>query len=299
MSKSPALPESAIPARVIRTRRVAFEYAPDELPRHYVKGDLIMSHVVSMLSSVFPPGEDFFVRSVRNYRDQVTDPELRKQVAGFIGQEAMHSREHDRFNERLAQLGYRTLLLDRIVDILLNTVGARILPKKVQLAVTAALEHYTATLAEMLLSVPEAREMLDVDEVRSLFVWHALEESEHKSVAFDVYQQVSGNNFIRVAVMQAVTAGFVGGGALAVAVSLLLDRDTWKPGRLRASLKALRSNPFVDVRLLRKLRDYNRRDFHPDDHDNAALTEHWRTELFSPAGSLTPRLAGAPEMHAN
>lgn len=298
MSKTPALAESVIPARVIRTRRVAFEYAPGEFPRHYVSGDLIMSHVLTMLSSVFPPGEDFFVQSVRNYRDQITDPELRKQVAGFIGQEAMHSREHDRFNARLAELGYRTRLLDRIVDFMLNSVGAKVLPKKVQLAVTAALEHYTATLAETLLTVPESREMLDVDEVRSLFLWHALEESEHKSVAFDVYRQVSGNNFVRVAVMQAVTVGFLGGGALAVAVSLLLDRDTWKPGRLRRSLTALRSNPFVDVRVVRALRDYNRRDFHPDDHDNKALTDRWRTELFSPSGTLTPRLAGAGDVPA-
>lgn len=125
------------------------EYAPEGLPRHFVSGDLIMSHVVSMLSSVFPPGEDFFVQSVRNYRDRITDPELKKQVAAFIGQEAMHSREHDRFNARLDELGYRTRLLDRIVDIGLNKVGAKILPKKVQLAITAALEHYTATLAEI------------------------------------------------------------------------------------------------------------------------------------------------------
>ncbi len=293
MSNTPALSGGATPARTIRTRRVAFEYAPEELPRHFVSGDLIMSHVVSMLSSVFPPGEDFFVQSVRNYRDRITDPELRKQVAGFIGQEAMHSREHDRFNDRLAELGYRTHLLDRIVDIGLNKVGAKILPKKVQLAITAALEHYTATLAELLLAVPESRAMLDVEEVRSLFVWHALEESEHKTVAFDVYQEVSGNSFIRVAVMQAVTIGFLGGGLLAVVVSLLLDRETWKPGRLRRSLRALRANPFVSTKVLRDLRDYNRRDFHPDDHDNQELTEQWRAELFSATGTLTPRLAGA------
>lgn len=93
--------------------------------------------------------------------------------------------------------------------------------------------------------------------------------------------------------MQAVTVGFLGGGGLAVVVSLLLDRETWKPGRLRKSLRALRNNPFVKVQVLRDLRDYNRRDFHPDDHDNKELTEHWRAEFFSAGGTLTPRLAGA------
>lgn len=293
MSSSPVIAKDSIPARSIRTRRVSFEYAPGELSRQFVSGDLIMSHVVSMLSSVFPPGEDFFVQSVRNYRDRITDPELRKQVSGFIGQEAMHSREHDRFNDLLAEMGYKTRLLDRIVDVGLNKVGAKVLPKTVQLAITAALEHYTATLAEVLLTVPETRDMLDVDEVRSLFVWHALEESEHKSVAFDVYQEVSGNDFIRVAVMQAVHLGFVGGGALAVVVSLLIDRDTYRGGRLLKSLRGLRSNPFISASLLKKLRDYNRKDFHPDDYDNKELTKSWQEALFSPEGSLTSRLAGA------
>src|SRR3546814_9972414 len=73
------------------------------------------SHIAAMLSSVFPEGEDFFVRSVRAYRDRIDDPELSKQVKGFIGQEAIHGREHRDFNEQLAALGYPTLGVDRLV----------------------------------------------------------------------------------------------------------------------------------------------------------------------------------------
>ena len=53
---------------------------------------------------------------------------------------------------------------------------------------TAALEHFTATLAEMILSDPEARDMFGDETVKNLFLWHALEEAEHKAVAFDVYK---------------------------------------------------------------------------------------------------------------
>ena len=78
-----------------------------DLPKHFVTdGDVVMSHVIASLSSVFPDGEDFFVRSVRHYRDRITDPELKRQVAGFIGQEATHGREHRVFNNRLEELGY-------------------------------------------------------------------------------------------------------------------------------------------------------------------------------------------------
>jgi predicted metal-dependent hydrolase len=81
----------------------------DDLPKYFAAGgDIVMSHVLTVLSSVFPDGEDYFVRSVEAGRDGVTDPELRKDVEGFIGQESMHGREHRVLNERLGELGYPT-----------------------------------------------------------------------------------------------------------------------------------------------------------------------------------------------
>ena len=88
-----------------------------DLPRHFAAdGDLISGHVIAALSSVFPDGEDFFVRSVRHFRDQITDPALKRQVAGFIGQEAVHGREHRVFNDRLAELGYPTKRYERLTQ---------------------------------------------------------------------------------------------------------------------------------------------------------------------------------------
>ena len=81
----------------------------DDLPRHFAAdGDIVTSHVLAVLSSVFPDGEDYFVRSVKAVRDRITDPRLRENVEGFIGQESMHGREHRALNERLAELGYPT-----------------------------------------------------------------------------------------------------------------------------------------------------------------------------------------------
>jgi hypothetical protein len=280
------------PARTVRTRRIALTYPGERLPRHYVSGDLVMSHVVTNLSAMFPEGEDFFVRSVRAYRDTITDPELKRQVAGFIGQEAMHGREHRSFNARLAELGYPTREVDRSVKWLF-ALGEKVLPRSVQLAITAALEHYTATLAEVLLTDPAVRDMFDVDEVRSLFLWHALEESEHKSVAFDVYQAVCGNRRRRVIVMQAVTAGFALAIVASTGRSLLGDGATYHPVRLTRSLAALRRSPFLRSEVLRQLWSYNGRTFHPEDRDSAGLIDQWRAELFGAEGSLTPLLRTA------
>lgn len=287
---SRAAPKSgrSIPPRTVRTRRISFDYPAERLPRHYVSGDLVKSHVVTVLSSLFPEGEDFFVRTVRNYRDQITDAELKAQVAGFIGQEVTHGREHRHFNERLGSLGYPTRLIDRLTKHGLG-LAEKTLPKSVQLAITAALEHYTATLAEVLLSDPKAQAVFDVDEVRSMFEWHALEESEHKAVAFDVYQTVVGDNRIRVTTMHFVTAGFLAAAIGCTVMSLLLDSAAYNPRRLLASLRQARRSPFVQARVVRRLREYSRPDFHPDNRDNTELITEWKSRLFGTSGALADR----------
>jgi predicted metal-dependent hydrolase len=289
MSKVSSVAEGSIRPRVVRTRRIAFDYPTDQLPRHFVDDDLVMSHVVSVLSALFPEGEDFFVRIVRRYRDRIVEPELKAQVAGFIGQEAIHGREHRHFNERLHALGYPTRAIDRMTGIGLK-FGERVLSKRGQLAITAALEHYTAVLAEVLLSDPDARQMFKVDEVRALLLWHALEESEHKAVAFDVYQTVSGNYLVRVGVMQAVTVAFIGVVVGLTVASLLADRSTGDLRRLARSLARLRRSPWLNARVLRHLLAYDRRGFHPDDRDTTDLIETWRTTLFGANGALAEQL---------
>jgi uncharacterized protein len=278
-------PPRPVPPRSVRTRRIAFAYPPAALERHYVKGDLVMSHVVSVLSAMFPEGEDFFVRSVRHYADRVTDPELKKQVAGFIGQEVTHGREHRALNERLHEMGYPTRRVDRMVKAGLKR-NERLFPHKVQLAITAALEHYTAALAETLLTDPRAQDLLGDSEVRSMLLWHALEESEHKSVAFDVYQHVVGDERVRIRTMRFMTVAFIFAVVGHTTLSLLGDRATYDLRRLGRSLAALRHSPFLTREVARRINDYNRVGFHPDDHDATELLERWREELFGDQGRL-------------
>jgi predicted metal-dependent hydrolase len=279
--------------RQVPTRRISFEAALQDLPRHFAAdGDLILSHLAAMLSALFPDGEDFFVRSVRHYRDRITDPDLRRQVTGFMGQEAIHGREHRVLNDRLAELGYPTKGVERFTRWGLET-RERVAPASANLAVTAALEHFTATLAELLLSSGEARALFGNDEVRDLFLWHALEESEHKAVAFDVYKAVGGSERMRVWTMNGLRYGFVAMMVVQVTLSLLRDPATYRRGNLRRSWRRFRRSPLMRRAVWDRLRDYNRPDFHPDDHDATALVARWRSELFGDRGSLNDKLAGA------
>ncbi|MCW2856296.1 MAG: hypothetical protein JWR52_1911 [Marmoricola sp.] len=278
-----------VPHRDVRTRRIRFSYPTGSRHQHYVDGDLVMSHAVAVLSGMFPEGEDFFVRSVRDGRPKVTDPELLSQVAGFIGQEVSHGREHRDLNDRLAQMGYRSVKVDRHVKRLLG-LGDRFLSKNQRLAITAALEHYTATLAECLLEKPEAQALLGETEVRSLLLWHALEESEHKAVAFDVYRAAGGPEWLRIWTMRIVSAIFVLEVIAQTTLSMLRDRATYNPVTLVRSLWALRRSPFMSRQIAHKLRTYNQPGFHPDDWDATELIERWRTELFGEQGSLVDHL---------
>ncbi len=285
--------QTAKPERKVPTRRISFEESLEKVPKHFAKdGDLILSHLAASLSAVFPDGEDFFVRSVRHFRDQITDPELRQQVAGFIGQEAMHGREHRAFNDRLDQLGYPTKRFEAVTKKGL-AIRERLLPPESNLAATAALEHFTATLAELLLTSEETRAGFGDEHVQGLYLWHALEESEHKAVAFDVYKAIGGSERMRVLTMNLITFAFVTGMTAQVVVSLLLDRATYRRGDLRRSWRRFRRSPIMQRRLWDQLRDYNRRDFHPDDRDTTDLVVQWRTKLFGDEGTLRENLVGA------
>jgi len=283
--------QTSKPDRTVPTRRISFEESLRDLPRHFAaNGDLIQSHFAATLSALFPDGEDFFVRSVRHYRDQITDPVLKRQVAGFIGQEAMHGREHRALNGRLHALGYPTKGIERFTKWGLEA-RERVLPPISNLALTAALEHFTATLAELLLSDPELQRQFGHEQLKNLFLWHALEESEHKAVAFDVYKAVGGGERGRVWTMNFITATFISATTIMMIISLLRDRDTYRRGVLRHSWRLFRRSPLMRREVWRALRDYNRRDFHPDDRDTAALVARWSEELFGEQGSLSDKLA--------
>lgn len=177
-----------------------------EVPRHFHGGDPFLSAFFAALSSVFPDGERFFIDSVRHYRKELRDPELIRQVRAFIGQEAHHGQEHEAFNEWLEEKGYPMAPVIRQVRQGLEAARENLSPRH-QLAMTISLEHFTAIMANRFLRDPELSEALH-PEIRELFLWHAVEETEHKAVAYDVYEAVEGDYWTRVLVMLEITVFF-------------------------------------------------------------------------------------------
>ena len=177
----------------IPKRDLRFDFADVDLANWHPDGPHV-SHYFNVHSLQFPRGERFFINSVRHYRDQVTDPVLQQQVAGFIAQEAMHGREHETYNAALARIGYPLEAMDRWVERSLKFAKLT-MPPKGRLAMTAALEHLTAIGADDLLTRDQSLDGAP-PQMAQLWRWHAIEETEHKAVAFDVYRLVAGGGLI-------------------------------------------------------------------------------------------------------
>ncbi|ULE32164.1 metal-dependent hydrolase [Mycobacterium sp. IDR2000157661] len=284
---------SELPARsttrvLPKARRVRFAMPAGTSRQHFVDGDLVMSHFVSTLSATFPEGEDFFIRSVRQYRDQLGDADLQEAVKGFIAQEGTHRHQHRLLNDRLQAMGYPTDGIDRHIKKLVERLEKRFSPE-MRLAVTAALEHFTATFAEIILTSDEAQELIGDTEVRPLLLWHALEESEHKAVAFDVFQTVGGSERTRVWGMRIATVILFSELVIQTTRSLAGDRATYNPRRLLRSLRAFRRSPLFSPAAIERFRSYTRAGFHPDDWDSTDILERWTKELFDADGAQRMR----------
>ncbi|ASF07676.1 hypothetical protein NBRGN_034_00200 [Nocardia brasiliensis NBRC 14402] len=274
-----------------KARRIRFRFGePVPMAKYYAGGDMVFSHFIAGLSAGFPPGEESFIRSVRRFADQITDPVLKERVSGFIGQEATHGREHRRLNDRLVEMGYPIEWLDAPSVVERQKRFEQRIPAHLHLAATAAAEHYTAVLAERVLSSPEIQALAGDEEVRNLLNWHAFEELEHKSVAFDVYRAVGGTETMRILTMATLVALTVPFTAVGLTMSLSRDPDARRyPLSLVKEAFTLFRGP-VFRGLGRELVLYLRPGFHPDDIDSRELLQRWQQELFGAEGSLVGHL---------
>lgn len=253
--------------------------------RHWNGGDAFRSAFFNALSMSFPRGEQFFIDSVRNGIKALPEPERARyaaEVQGFIGQEATHRRVHALFNGHLLKQGY-TNHIERRADVRIQAHAHRDL--RVHLAATAATEHFTAVFADWMLRHPEA---LDAAEPRlqTMWLWHAAEESEHRSTAFDIYQAAGGNHAWRLRVFRSITVIFLYDLLCQTVSNLWHDGALFKPSTWRSAWRLL----FARDGLLRSnmglWRDYLREDFHPSQQEDTRSQQWLRdnAEQFSIVG---------------
>ena len=241
------------------------------VPRAWLGGDPVATAISNGVSMLFPHGERFFVRSVKHFLDRIDDPKLRADVKAFFHQEGHHAKAHDDYNAVLRAQGYRIDQFLGVYERLSSWLEAH-LPAKVNLAGTAAAEHFTAIMAAGAFTGG----MFDTADPRMqrLLAWHAAEEIEHKAVAFDVLQAVDPSYALRMVGLVYATVSL--GAFWFAAATMLLRQDGFSWRRAGRHLDKLRDkDPILRTVFLRGIREYVRRGFHPNDNRDEGLAAAW------------------------
>ncbi|MBP7178571.1 MAG: metal-dependent hydrolase [Moraxellaceae bacterium] len=245
-------------------RRMDFGFK--DVPKYWFANDPFLTHFLTSLSSLFPEGEFFFVTSMRNIRDQIDDPVMQKEISAFIGQEAMHSKEHKAFNDYATAHGIDVDYMHRRVGKLLK-FGHKILSHKQQLAITCGLEHFTATIANQLMRREDINGLMIDPMMRKMWLWHAVEESEHKSVCYDAYQHLYKNGYGTRATFMALAWSILALVLVEQQVRLMAkDKQLLNISSWRRGMWTLFGYKGFLSELALPLLDYFRPGFHPEDH---------------------------------
>jgi predicted metal-dependent hydrolase len=243
----------------------------------WMRKDVFATAWFNAMSITFPLGEQFFINSVRHYRDRITDPKLSEEVRQFFSQEAVHLREHRLYNEMLCELrGYD---LEKLEGPLRRRMGwvKKNVPAREQLAGTVAVEHLTAVLAEKALG--DRGIFADAEPaMRDLWQWHSVEEMEHKAVAFDVYRAIGGTEKMRRAAMRRSTLFLTWDILHGVRHILKCDGKLWSAKVWFSGLRFLFGKQGVLRGTLAPYRAFFREDFHPWQEDTSDLITQWEIQ---------------------
>jgi len=274
-------------------RRMNFDF--NDVPEYWMNGSAGLTHFMTALSALFPAGEKFFIDSVRavRYHPSIKDDEvLQKEISAFIGQEAMHTQEHVNFNASAQKFGHDVETLEKFTDTAIQTAIKAFVKivkpfgmtkEMVDLTATTALEHFTATIASQLLVNKHIQELMTDETMSTMWYWHAIEENEHKAVAFDVYEGVFGKG---------VKAYALRTSSLVFAMTLIFLIQSSFVLRLLKHDKKLNLDELsviykyayspskgIITGMAKEMLAYFKPGFHPNDLDTVGLLKTWKAKL--------------------
>ena len=271
------------------------EFDLSELPRDWLGGNRLATHFGNAGHVFIPLGEQFFIDTVKQFRDRIDDDAQRRDVKAFIGQEAVHKRAHEQMWDLLRDRG---VPIDGYAQVIAAVRSVeRFVPARLRLSVTAALEHYTAVFGYSFLTEDLATAV--PDEMARLLAWHGLEELEHRAVAFDVLLTVDDGYLLRVAGFAVATGLLVVVPLTGTAMFAVADRR--RPVR---GGKAVGSGlQTMSARFLRRMSshlvDYLRPGFHPGDLTMPPQAAAWVAKSDAqPTRRATASAVASPERTA-
>lgn len=256
---------------------------------HWLGGDPVGTAVFNALSLTFPDGERMFIDAVRHYRDRV-DGKLAEDVKGFIAQEAIHSREHHQLNQIIDRSRYPVADIEGWIKERVTFARSRG-PMRMLLS-TIALEHFTSMMAD----IHAANQDLfkgATPGIERMWRWHAMEETEHKAVAYDVFMAATKDwtpfqRYFRRCLVMAIIGVLFPRNIAKYAAHLLQADGYSQKDALKAVKHFLWREPGIFGRGGKIFFAWFRPGFHPWDHDNRALVTRWRTEFDADIAAPVP-----------
>lgn len=274
-------------------RRMNFDF--NDVPEYWMNGSAGLTHFMTALSALFPAGEKFFIDSVRavRYHPAIKDDEaLQKEISAFIGQEAMHTQEHVNFNASAQKFGHDVETLEKFTDTAIQTAIKTFVKivkpfgmtkEMVDLTATTALEHFTATIASQLLVNKHIQELMTDGTMSTMWYWHAIEENEHKAVAYDVYEGVFGKGLKAYALR---TSSLVFAMTLIFLIQssfvlrLLKQDNKLNLDELSVIYKyGYSPSKGIISGMAKEMLAYFKPGFHPNDLDTVGLLKTWKAKL--------------------
>lgn len=274
-------------------RRMNFNF--EQVPEYWMNGSAGLTHFMTALSALFPAGEQFFIDSVRavRYHPSIKENEaLQKEISAFIGQEAMHTQEHVGFNASAQKYGHDVARLEkqtaRVIQGFRKTAAMLFKPvgvtrEMIDLMGTTALEHFTATIASQLLVNQHIQALMTDETMSTMWYWHAIEENEHKAVAYDVFEGVFGTG---------IKAYLARCGSLIAAMMTLFVVQSYFVFRLLKDDQQLNFKALEEIYIYgyspskgiitgmgREMLAYFKPGFHPNDLDTVNLLTNWKAKL--------------------
>lgn len=276
---------------MIPIRHMQFDFDPKQIDHQFYMNAELASAYFASLSIFLTYGEDLVIDTARYHRDLIKDPLLKQRVTALIGQEALHSKLHEELNDAFLKADLPVKLF-RTLAALVFDYGFNRLPQAMKLSLMTGIEHFTAVLAEYMMNHEDVFFHTQDEKQRAIWMWHMLEESEHKDIAFDVFQDLSNNYALRIAGFFPALITIL----LLISIASLLvpfyrhprnliSLSYWKDMRRSAGLLfGLKQGVYGSS--LKHIFEYLRPSFHPNDHDTSEFLAYYKVRLLDPENGL-------------
>ncbi|MEU1205636.1 metal-dependent hydrolase [Nocardia sp. NPDC005825] len=184
-------------------RKLTFAFEQHDVPFLWNPENPAFSSMANAVSFLAIGFEKMIVQMITQAKSQFTDPEIAEEADAFMRQEGQHSTAHRQHVRGLIR-AYPGLqeTLDEVVGEFDKLTAEK--PLKYRLAYTADLEATFTSVFKLMLDNEATLFRPGDDRVASLFIWHFVEEVEHRSSALIIFDSLVGSDLYRMRVAPSI-----------------------------------------------------------------------------------------------